>query len=120
MVSFTWASSFAAPDIRGLWVGSAKGAIFGAEGSVNITHQRGEDIYGVVEGSNFFGKARFRVYGKIRGNYVFGAKDNHTFQGLIYADGTIRGVFRAEDGDTYQIFLQRPYYWGWRGHQGSW
>ena len=36
-----FASAF---DIRGLWVGSAKGTIFGAEGSVTITQQNGEDI----------------------------------------------------------------------------
>lgn len=110
----------ATPDIKGLWIGSAKGAIFGAEGSVNITHQHGEDIYGIVEGSNFFGKARFRINGKIRGNYIFGAKDGHRFQGFIYADATIRGIFTADDGDTYQIFLQRPYYWGWGAPQGNW
>ncbi len=112
--------ALSSPDIRGLWIGSANGAIFGAEGSVNITHQKGDEIYGVVEGSNFFGKARFTINGKIRGNYIFGAKDGHTFHGAIYGDGSIRGVFRAEDGDTYQIFLQRPYYWGWGIPQRNW
>jgi hypothetical protein len=118
--SLCWSAAAAAPDIRGLWVGSAKGAIFGAEGTVNITHQQGEDIYGIVEGSNFFGKARFRIAGKIRGNYLFGSKDGHTFSGVIYNDGAIRGIFRAADGDTYEIFLQRPYYWGWGLPQGGW
>lgn len=119
-VPLCWSSSVATPDIKGLWIGNAKGAIFGAEGSVNITHQQGEDIYGIVEGSNFFGKARFRIAGKIRGNYIVGAKDGHTFNGVVYGDGTIRGIFRSVDGDTYQIFLQRPYYWGWGFPQGGW
>ncbi|MGB9617946.1 MAG: hypothetical protein ACP5M0_08065 [Desulfomonilaceae bacterium] len=118
--SLCWSAAATTPDIRGLWVGSAKGAIFGAEGTVNITYQHGEDIYGIVEGSNFFGKARFRIAGKIRGNYVFGEKDGHTFSGVIYNDGAIRGIFRASDGDTYEIFLQRPYYWGWGLPQGGW
>jgi hypothetical protein len=100
-------------DIRGAWIGNAKGAIFGAEGSVTITHQRGEDIRGIVEGGNFLGKAKFNIDGKIRGNQIFGSKEGHTFQGQLYADGSIRGLFRADDGDEYRILLRRPYgQWG--------
>lgn len=100
-------------DIRGQWVGNAKGKIFGAEGSVVITQQQGEDIRGIVEGSNFLGKARFSIDGKIQGGQIFGSKEGHTFQGQLYADGTIRGLFRASDGDEYRIFLQRTYpQWG--------
>jgi hypothetical protein len=106
-------------DIRGPWVGNAKGRIFGAKGSVVITHQKGEDIRGIVEGSNFLGKAKFSIDGKIRGSQVFGSKEGHTFQGQLYADGTIRGLFRDSDGDEYEIFLQRPYaQWG-MPYQGS-
>lgn len=102
-----------ATDIRGQWVGDAKGSIFGAKGTVNIIRQNGQDFYGLVEGGNFFGTARFDINGKIRGNYIFGAKEGHSFQGFLYPDGTIRGVFRAVDGDSYRVFLQRPYsYWG--------
>lgn len=102
-----------AADIRGQWVGDAKGSIFGAKGTVNIIRQNGEDIYGIVEGGNFFGTAKFDIKGRIRGNYIFGTKEGHSFQGFLYPDGTIRGVFRAVDGDTYRVFLQRPYsYWG--------
>lgn len=103
-----------ATDIRGQWVGDAKGSIFGAKGTVNIISQKGENIYGIVEGGNFFGTAKFDINGKIRGNYIFGTKEGHSFQGFLYPDGTIRGVFRASDGDSYQVFLQRPYssYWG--------
>jgi hypothetical protein len=94
-------------------VGSANGTIFGAKGSVNITHQRGEDIRGIVEGSNIFGSAKFSITGKVKGNYIFGSRDGHTFRGYLYPDGTIRGMFRAVDGDQYEVFLHRPYpYWG--------
>ncbi|MEJ2718760.1 MAG: hypothetical protein P8182_16805, partial [Deltaproteobacteria bacterium] len=55
-------------DLRGVWVGKAQGPIFGAEGSVTITRQRGEDIVGVVEGGNVLGSARFGIHGKVRGN----------------------------------------------------
>lgn len=107
-------------DIRGVWTGKAKGTIFGAEGSVTITHQTGEDIVGVVEGGNIFGRARFSFNGKIRGNYIFGNKEGHTFQGYLFQDGSIRGTFRASDGDTYQVFLRRPYpYWG-MPYSGMW
>ncbi|MEI8181537.1 MAG: hypothetical protein WCG29_02425 [Desulfomonile sp.] len=110
-----------AMDIRGAWIGNAKGTIFGADGSVTITHQRGEDIYGIVEGGNFFGKAKFEINAKIRGNHIFGVKEGHTFNGLVYPDGTIRGLFRAVDGDSYQVFLQRPYsQWGWGMPPGLW
>jgi hypothetical protein len=106
-------------DIRGMWIGNAKGAIFGAEGSVNITHQNGEDITGVVEGGNFFGRAKFSIQGKIRGNYIFGSKDGHTFEGFLYSDWTIQGLFRAIDGDTYKVMLRRPYpVWG--SPYGTW
>ncbi|MDQ7783338.1 MAG: hypothetical protein RDU20_10690 [Desulfomonilaceae bacterium] len=102
-----------ASDIRGPWVGSANGRIFGAKGSVNIVEQRGEDISGIVEGGNVFGTAKFGITGKVRGNHIFGMRDGHTFQGYLYPDGTIRGLFRSVDGDTYKVFLQRPYpYWG--------
>ena len=111
-------------DIRGAWVGNAQGTIFGAEGSVTITQQRGEDIYGIVEGGNFLGKAKFTINGKIHGNNIFGSKEGHTFSGLVYPDGTIRGLFRAVDGDAYEVFLHRPYsYWGWGvppGLPGMW
>jgi hypothetical protein len=112
-----FASAF---DIRGLWVGSAKGTIFGAEGSVTITQQNGEDIIGTVEGGNIFGRAQFSFNGKIRGNYIFGNKEGHTFQGYLFQDGTIRGTFRASDGDSYQVNLRRPYpYWG-MPYSGMW
>jgi hypothetical protein len=107
-------------DIRGLWSGNAKGAIFGAEGSVNITDQRGEEILGVVEGGNIFGKAKFTINGKVRNHQIFGSKDGHTFQGFLYPDGCIRGIFRASDGDTYQVFLQRAYSHGWGLPPGIW
>jgi hypothetical protein len=100
-------------DIRGPWVGNAKGSIFGAEGSVVITHQQGETIRGIVEGGNFLGKAKFSIDGRVRGNQIFGTKEGHTFNGYLYADGTIRGLFRASDGDSFRIFLRRPYpQWG--------
>ncbi len=108
-------------DIRGQWVGKAKGTIFGAEGSVTITYQRGENIQGIVEGSNIFGSARFGIDGKIRGNYIFGNKEGNTFQGYLYQDGTIRGLAQAVTGEKFDIFLQRPYnnYWG-SPQSGSW
>lgn len=108
-------------DIRGMWVGNAKGNIFGAEGSVNITYQNGEDISGTVEGGNFFGRAKFSIQGKIRGNYIFGGKDGHTFEGFLYPDWTIQGLFRAVDGDTYKVMLRRPYpVWSYPYGSGSW
>jgi hypothetical protein len=100
-------------DIRGQWVGNAQGTIFGAEGSVFISKQRGEDIEGIVEGGNFLGRAKFDISGKIRGNYIFGHKEGHTFQGYLYPDGTIRGLFRAVDGEKFEVLLRRPaMYWG--------
>ncbi len=84
------------------------------EGSVTITSQKGEEIFGIIEGGNFFGKAKFEIRGRIRGNYIFGARDGNFFHGYIYPDWTIRGVFKGIDGDTYQVFLRRPleHYWG--------
>ena len=100
-------------DIRGVWVGKAKGSIFGAEGSVTITQQDGENLYGIVEGGNFLGKARFSIQGKIRGNQIYGEKQGNVFQGFLFGDGTIRGAVRTTDGDTYRVFLRRPYpSWG--------
>jgi hypothetical protein len=108
------------PDIRGPWVGKAKGTIIGAEGSVFVTHQQGEDVRAVVEGSNFFGTARFNIACKVRGNQIFGSLDGHSFQGFLYMDGTIRGTFRAVTGDTFEVILQRPYQsWGMR-QPGGW
>lgn len=108
-------------DIRGQWVGNAQGTIFGAEGSVFITKQRGEDIEGIVEGSNFLGKAKFDIAGKVRGNYIFGQKQGHIFQGYLYPDGAIRGLFTAVDGDKFQVFLRRPpTYWGGAQQPGLW
>jgi hypothetical protein len=107
-------------DIRGPWVGNAKGSIFGAEGSVTITRQQGQQIHGIVEGSNFLGKARFSIDGIMRGNYIFGSKDGHRFEGFLYSDGAIRGLFTASDGDKFRIFLRRPYQqWG-MPYQGTW
>jgi hypothetical protein len=107
-------------DLRGAWVGNAQGDIFGAEGSVVITDQQGDTIHGIVEGGNFLGRAKFRIAGQVRGNQIFGTMDGHTFQGYVYGDGAIRGVFRASDGDTYKVFLQRQYS-QWRSpYQGSW
>jgi hypothetical protein len=106
-------------DLRGPWVGNAQGTIFGAEGSVTITRQRGEDLEGIVEGGNWLGKARFSINGKIRNNYIFGEKEGNTFQGFLYGDGTIRGLVRATDGSTFQVVLRRPYaQWGMPG--GMW
>ncbi len=100
-------------DVRGYWVGNAQGVVFGAEGSVMITHQKGDEIQGVVEGGNFLGKAKFGINGKIQGNYIYGNKEGNTFQGYIYPDGTIRGVCRAVTGDKFDVFLKRPQqYWG--------
>lgn len=100
-------------DIRGVWVGNAKGSIFGAKGSVNITSQQGEEIAGIIEGGNIFGTAKFEIRGKIRGNFISGSRDGNSFEGYLYPDWSIRGVFKGIDGDTYQVFLQRPFnYWG--------
>jgi hypothetical protein len=111
IVSSAWSQGY---DIRGPWVGNAKGKIFGAEGTVYITRQDRDQIDGIVEGGNFLGKAKFNITGKIQGNQIFGQKDGHTFQGFLYEDGSIRGIFRASDGDTFQVVLRRPYqnYWG--------
>jgi hypothetical protein len=74
--------------------------------------QQGDDIHGVVEGANAFGHAKFNISGKIQGNRIFGSMDGHTFSGFLLPDGTIRGIFRDSDGDTYDVFLSRPYqYW---------
>lgn len=101
------------PDLRGLWVGSAQGPIFGAEGSVNILRQTGGEIYGIVEGGNFFGKARFDIKGRVQGNMILGEKAGNYFRGWLYPDGIIRGAVQAVDGDTYQVVIQRPYpSWG--------
>lgn len=114
------ASRGMAYDVRGQWVGNAKGTIFGAEGSVTITHQDGEDIYGIVEGGNFLGRAKFSINGKIRGNQIYGDKEGHTFQGFLYPDGSIQGVFRDTDGDSYKVILRRPYpMWGFP-NSGMW
>ena len=100
-------------DIRGVWVGKAKGPIFGAEGSVTITRQDGEDILGIVEGGNIFGKARFTINGKIRGNRIIGQKQGNIFQGVLYSDWSIRGALKTTDGETYRIVLRRSHpYWG--------
>ncbi len=109
-------------DVRGQWVGTAQGSIFGAEGSVTITKQRGEDIVGIVEGSNMFGSAKFSIMGKLRGNYIFGDKEGNSFQGYLYPDGSIRGLVRAVTGDKFDIFLRRPYNasWGMPQAYGSW
>lgn len=99
-------------DIRGVWEGKAQGSIFGAEGSVNIIRQEGDTIFGVVEGGNFFGKARFTISGKIHGNQIVGEKAGNVFRGALYSDGAIRGAMKTVDGDIYQVFLRRPYnYW---------
>lgn len=94
-------------DLRGVWVGKAKGSVFGAEGSVTILEQKGENILGLVEGGNMFGSAKFKIRGKIRGNQIVGRKAGNVFQGLLYSDGTIRGNLKAVDGDTYTVFLRR-------------
>jgi hypothetical protein len=108
-------------DIRGQWVGNAKGPIFGAEGTVTIMRQEGENIYGIVEGGNFLGKAKFDINGKIRGNTIFGEKEGNTFHGFLYQDGSIRGLFRDITGDTYNVLLRRPYSpWGFPYGQNQW
>lgn len=104
-------------DLRGVWVGKAQGPVFGAEGSVTITRQRGEDIVGVVEGGNILGRARFGIRGKVKGNTILGSKDGHKFQGFLYPDGTIRGAMHATNGEVYKVFLRRPYsQWGGTPH----
>ena len=115
LLTVMWtAGAFAAevPDIRGVWVGKAKGPVFGAEGSVNIRAQDGGNIEGIVEGGNFLGKARFTIRGKITGNVIHGSKDGNVFQGFLYSDATIRGTMRAINGEVYHVFLRRSYpYW---------
>jgi hypothetical protein len=107
-------------DIRGQWEGKAQGTIFGAEGTVLITYQKGEEIQGVVQGGNMFGTAKFGITGKIRGNYIFGDKEGNTFNGYLYSDGTIRGLAQAVTGEKFQVFLRRPYnYWG-MPQNGAW
>lgn len=108
-----------AQDIRGLWTGNAQGTIFGAQGTVYIASQQGEDIRGIVEGGNMFGRAKFNIVGKIRANRIFGTMEGHTFSGFLLPDGTIRGVFRASNGETYNIFLRRPYQY-WPYPYGTW
>lgn len=98
----------APPDLRGLWVGSAQGSIFSAEGSINILDQKGNRIYGIVEGGNFFGTARFDINGLVQGNMIFGEKAGNYFRGWLYPDGVIRGAVQAIDGDTYHVTIQRP------------
>ncbi len=90
-------------------MGKAQGSIFGAEGTVTITVQKGEDIQGIVEGGNFLGTAKFGIQGKIQGNRIYGEKEGNVFQGILYPDGSIRGAVRAVDGDTYHVFLRRAY-----------
>ncbi|MEW6351674.1 MAG: hypothetical protein AB1646_21710 [Thermodesulfobacteriota bacterium] len=100
-------------DLRGEWRGSAKGTLFGAEGSVIVTNQSGEDFAAVVEGGNWLGRASFNIRGKIRGAYIFGSKEGNSFRGALYGDGTIRGVAKLVDGSEYSVFLQRSYsQWG--------
>jgi hypothetical protein len=94
-------------DVRGQWVGKASGEIFGAEGNVVITYQKGEDIIGIVEGGNIFGTAKFDIAAKVRGNFIFGTKQGHNFSGYLYPDGTIRGMFQASTGDKFEVFLRR-------------
>jgi hypothetical protein len=100
-------------DLRGVWTGNAKGPVFGAKGTVTITHQQGQDISGIVEGGNLLGTAKFGIRGKVRGNMIYGSMDGNHFQGYVHTDGAIRGELRAIDGETYYVFLQRfnPY-WG--------
>lgn len=108
-----------APDVRGFWTGKAQGTIFGAQGTVYIVTQQGDDIRGVVEGENMFGRAKFNIAGKVRGNHIFGTMEGHTFSGFLLSDGTIRGVFKASNGDAYNIFLRRPYQY-WPYPYGTW
>jgi hypothetical protein len=106
-------STVHAHDLRGEWRGEAKGSLFGAEGSVNVTQQKGEDFSAVVEGGNWLGRASFDIRGKIRGSHIFGTKEGNTFQGALYADGTIRGTAKLIDGSLYRVILQRSYQsWG--------
>jgi len=99
-------------DIRGLWLGKAQGSIFGAEGSVTITSQKGEEIQGIVEGGNRFGTAKFGIKGTIRGNSIQGSMEGHIFRGVVYSDGTIRGEMKATNGDVYEVFLRKSQpYW---------
>ncbi len=107
-------------DLRGEWRGNAKGTLFGAEGSVVVTNQTGEDFAAVVEGGNWLGKASFNIRGKVRGAYIYGSKEGNTFQGAVYGDGTIRGIARLVDGSEYTVFLQRHFgQWG-SGPYGTW
>lgn len=101
-------------DIRGLWLGKAQGPIFGAEGSVTITSQKGEEISGIVEGGNMFGTAKFGIKGTVRGNAIHGSLEGHIFRGMVYSDGTIRGEMKATNGEVYEVFLRRsePYWVG--------
>jgi hypothetical protein len=113
----------AAYDLRGVWVGNAKGPIFGADGSVTITHQEGDRITGIAEGGNVFGRARLNIRGRVNGNYIYGSMDGNLFQGYVYPDGTIQGALKAVDGDTYRIFLRRnmTQYYPWGAYPyGQW
>ncbi len=114
LVGVVWCCSPAdAYDLRGEWRGSAKGSLFGAEGSVVVTKQSGEDFAAVVEGGNWLGRGSFNIRGKIRGAYIFGSKEGNTFQGALYGDGTIRGIAKLFDGSEYKVVLQRPFsQWG--------
>lgn len=105
-------------DIRGPWEGTAQGSIFGAQGTVYITQQAGEAISGIVEGSNFLGSARFGISGRVRGNYIYGEKEGHTFEGMVYPDWTIRGMFRASNGEKYSIFLRKTFSSSWGSPYG--
>lgn len=100
-------ASAQAIDLRGSWVGKAQGSIFGAEGVVNVFRQKNGKIFGIVEGGNFFGTARFEIQGMVRGNMIIGEKAGNVFQGYLFQDGTIRGMVRTVDGDSYRIFLRR-------------
>jgi len=100
-------------DIRGLWLGKARGPIFGAEGSVTITTQKGEEISGIVEGGNVFGTAKFGIKGTVRGNAIHGSLEGHIFRGMVFPDGTIRGEMKATNGEVYEVFLRKSQpYWG--------
>ncbi len=102
-----YAAGAAGVDIRGKWEGEAQGPIFGAKGTVPITAQERENIEGIVEGGNFLGSARFTIRGKVRGYAIVGGKDGNMFQGLVYADSTIRGTMRAINGEVYHVFLRK-------------
>lgn len=100
-------------DIRGLWLGKAQGPIFGAEGSVTITSQKGEEISGIVEGGNMFGSAKLGIKGTVRGNAIHGSLEGNVFRGLVLPDGTIRGEMKAVNGEVYEVFLRKSQpYWG--------